>query len=77
MSKTLTAWLLGLGALALIVLIGAQAEHAPHFPRDGITIDSWPGFFELFGLAAGLGLVLVAKTLAVALKRKDTFYADD
>lgn len=75
--KLLTAWVIGGGVLALVALIDFQVEHHAHFARDGLTIDSLPGFSSVFGLAAGLALVLVAKVLAVALKRKDTFYADD
>lgn len=73
----LVAWIAGLGLLGAIVAVDFTAHHHAHFERDGITADGANGFFPMFGLACGLGLVIVAKVLAVALKRKDTFYADD
>lgn len=73
----LVAWIAGLGVLGVIVIVDFTAHHHAHFERDGITADGSHGFFPAFGLACGLGLVIVAKILAVALKRKDTFYADD
>jgi hypothetical protein len=76
-SKVITAWVVGGGALLLLAVIVFQVEHHAHFARDGLSIDALPEFFEVYGLACGLLLVLVAKVLAVALKRKDSFYADD
>lgn len=71
------AWTGGLLLLGIILVVDFNVHHHAHFERDGIEIDATPDFFELYGFACGLGLVIVAKILAVALKRKDTFYADD
>ncbi|MBK9976056.1 MAG: hypothetical protein IPP14_14885 [Planctomycetes bacterium] len=75
--KYLVAWLVGLGALVVIVVVDFATHHHASFERDEISIDTMPEFFPLFGLCAGMGMILLAKTLSVALKRKDTFYADD
>jgi hypothetical protein len=71
------AWLIGLGVLLVVLIIDWTTHHHANFESEGITIDTMTAFYPLFGFAGGLGLVILAKTLAIALKRKDTFYADD
>lgn len=75
--KPLAAWIVGLGVLAIVLFIDWSAHHHAPFERDGINVNALPGFYPLFGAGCALALVLAARTLAVALKRKDTFYADD
>ena len=71
------AWVTGLIVLLVVALLDLTVHHHAHFERDGIEIDTMPEFFPLYGFGAALALVLVAKTLAIGLKRKDTYYADD
>jgi len=70
-------WIGALVLLGIILVVDFNVHHHAHFAADGIEIDATPDFFEMYGFACGLLLVIVAKVLAVALKRKDTFYADD
>ena len=70
-------WAGGLFVLLIIVIIEAFIGHHAHFERDGITIDTVPEFFPIYGFTACLVLVIVSKTLSIALKRKDSYYADD
>ena len=63
--------------LAVVMLFELGIHHHAHFEEAGLKVDAAPWFFPLFGFAGSLALVIVAKTLAIALKRKDTFYADD
>ena len=68
--------------LALLLLDGLVSiwhiggHHHEHFEKDGITIDTWPEFYPLYGFLSCLVLVLVAKTLGLLLKRRDTYYHD-
>lgn len=63
--------------LAVVMLFELGIHHHAHFEETDLKIDAAPWFFPVFGFLGALGLVLLAKTLAIALKRKDTFYADD
>ncbi|MCA8918491.1 MAG: hypothetical protein KDB68_06515 [Planctomycetes bacterium] len=71
------AWVIGLLVLGAIVLVDLGVHHHAHFEKDNITFDTLPEFWPLYGFTAAFVLLIAAKTLAVALKRKDTFYADD
>ncbi|MCB9934063.1 MAG: hypothetical protein H6840_00080 [Planctomycetes bacterium] len=71
------AWIVGLLVLGVIILIDLGVHHHAHFEKDGLTFDTLPEFYPMFGFGAAFVLIIVAKTLAIALKRKDTFYADD
>ena len=71
------AWLSGLVILLVVALVDLGVHHHAHFARDGITIDTWPEFFPVFGFVSAFVFVLIAKTLAIAVKRKDSYYADD
>ena len=71
------AWLTGLGLLLVVALVDLTVHHHAHFERDGITIDTMPEFFPVFGFVTAFIFVLIAKTLSIALKRKDSYYADD
>jgi len=67
------------GALLLLatLLVGLAVHQHAHFEKSGLDFDTSPGFYPLFGFGGALLLILTAKTLAIALKRKDTYYADD
>ena len=71
------AWVIGLLVLGAIVLVDLGVHHHAHFEKDNITFDTLPEFWPLYGFTAAFVLLIAAKALAVALKRKDTFYADD
>ena len=71
------AWAVGLLVLGAIMLVDLGVHHHAHFEGDGLSFDTLPEFWPLYGFGATFVLLIVAKTLAVALKRKDTFYADD
>lgn len=70
-------WIIGLALLGLLIVVDLFVHHHAHFEHDGVTIDTMPLFYPLYGLGACVLLVLFSKTLAIALKRKDTYYADD
>lgn len=57
--------------LTLLVALDLVIDHHPHFGIDGTL-----GFSAWFGFGACVALVLVAKALAVWLKRPDTYYDD-
>lgn len=71
------AWLTGLAILIIIALVDLTVHHHAHFEGTEFVVDSMPEFYPMFGFLAAFLLILVAKTLAIALKRKDTYYADD
>lgn len=64
-------WRVFAGVLALTVLAEVLVHLHPHFGVDG-----WFGFHAWFGFLACVAMVLGAKALALALKRKDTYYDD-
>lgn len=57
--------------LALTVLAELLVHLHPHF-----GIDALFGFNAWFGFIACLAMIVVAKGLALVLKRPDTYYAD-
>jgi hypothetical protein len=65
----------GLAVLGLVLLFDVAAGHHPNFAWLDFDTALW--FFPLLGLLGTMFVVIVAKTLAIALKRKDTYYADD
>lgn len=58
-----------LGVLALTVVAGLFVPVHPHF-----EIESVFGFNAWFGLVACLAMIVVAKALAIVLKRPDSYY---
>lgn len=58
-----------LGVLALTVLVELGVALHPHF-----DVESLFGFHAWFGLAACAAMIVVAKGLALWLKRPDTYY---
>lgn len=70
-------WTIGLVILAVLLVVDWTVHHHAHFEKDGITIDTLPDFFPLFGFASCFFLVIFSKTLAINLKRKDSYYDDD
>ncbi len=62
-------WRLFLGALALTVGAELLVEPHPHFWIDGrFAFHAW------YGLLACAAMIVVAKLLGMALKRRDTYY---
>ncbi len=57
---------------ALLVVADAFYDKHPHF-----AVESWFGFFALFGFVFSVGLVLSAKELRRFLMRKEDYYDDD
>lgn len=64
-------------ALAVIMVIDLFVHHHAHFENDGITVDTLPLFYPLLGFIACFLTLVVGRTLAISLSRKDTYYADD
>ncbi|MCB1472168.1 MAG: hypothetical protein H6878_10075 [Rhodobiaceae bacterium] len=62
-------WGVLIGALAVMVLAEFVWHPHPHF-----ALDSAFGFGALYGLLCGVALIVVTKTFAVLVKRKDTYY---
>lgn len=62
-------WRAFLVVLALVVLAELLVPMHPHF-----TIEAVFGFHAWFGFGACAVMILVAKALALLLKRKDTYY---
>ena len=60
-----------LAVLALMVLLEVVVQLHPHF-----AIESVFGFNAWYGFGACTAMILVAKGLAVVLKRPDTYYSD-
>ena len=64
-------WIALIAFLTLLLAGGAAYPVHPHFWLDGTF-----GFAAWFGFGACVALVIVAKTLAIFLKRPDTYYDD-
>jgi len=64
-------WRVSIVVLALTVLAQLIVKIKGYF-----VIDGWFGFAALFGFLACLAMVLVAKFLAVFLKRDENYYND-
>jgi hypothetical protein len=67
----------GLALLGLVLLFDVASGHHATFESAGLDFDTALWFFPLFGLLGTLAVVIVAKTFAIGMKRKDTYYADD
>jgi hypothetical protein len=64
-------WIALFAALALLLVAGAVFPEHGYFGLDGTF-----GFAAWFGFGACVLLVVVAKALAIFLKRPDTYYDD-
>jgi hypothetical protein len=64
-------WRMFLGVLVLTVIVEALISLHPHF-----AIESAFGFYAWYGLIACAVMIVVAKTLALLLRRPDTYYED-
>ncbi len=64
-------WRLFLGALVLIVAIGALLPLHPYFGIEAVF-----GFYSWFGFVACAAMIVVAKGFALLLKRPDTYYRE-
>jgi hypothetical protein len=62
-------WVLGFGLLAITVLAQIWIPMHGHFGWD-----DWFGFYALFGFFSCVLMVVVAKALALWVKRPDTYY---
>ena len=65
-------WVVFIGILALTVLAGLLMHPHPAFGIDGSF-----GFYAWFGFFSCIAMIVVAKLLALLLKRKDTYYDGD
>jgi len=45
-----------------------------NFKKINFNIDGIIGFYPIFGFLACISLILIAKSMAVILKKKDTYY---
>ena len=66
--------LLWRGFLAVLVLLVA-AEFAVHL-HPAFAVESVFGFAAWFGFVSCAAMIIVAKGLALWLKRRDTYYGD-
>jgi len=76
--KLLRFFFIGCGiifALDLLFLIHILHKHSA-FEKGTFPIEHWPGFYCLYGLAACVVLVLIAKQLRKILMRAETYYED-
>lgn len=70
----------GLIALSILLVVDIAIEHPVRFVKGGLAkgemvhVESWPGFYAVYGFAASAAFVLVAKAIGPLLKRKDTYY---
>jgi len=60
-----------LGVLSLTVLAQLMVQLHPHF-----AVESVFGFYAWFGFFACAAMIIVAKALALLLKRPDSYYDD-
>jgi hypothetical protein len=65
-------WRVFLGVLALTVIAELAIALHPHF-----KIESLFGFNALYGFLACAAMIVVAKGLALLLKRPDRYYRED
>jgi hypothetical protein len=74
----------GLWVVCLLLLVGGEAllvwahhrDVAEGVAHHGFAFESWPGFYPLFGLAAYVTLVLLAKQLRPLVMRSEDYYDD-
>lgn len=64
-------WRAFLGVLALTVVAELFVPLHPHF-----EIESWFAFAAWYGFGTCILMIVVAKGLALMLKRRDTYYGD-
>ena len=65
-------WIVFVCILALTVLAGLFMH-----PHAAFGIDGSFGFYAWFGLVSCIAMIVVAKLLALLLKRKDSYYDGD
>ncbi len=64
-------WRYGIVMLAALALLDLFLEPHPYFGIDGTF-----GFYSWYGLLTCIAMIVVAKGLALFLKRPDTYYDD-
>lgn len=57
---------------AVLLLLDLFYEKHPHF-----SIESWFGFYGVFGFLVSFGLVLVAKEMRRAVGRREDYFGDE
>jgi len=62
-------WQILVAALAATVLAQLAVEAHPHF-----AVEAWFGFNALYGFLACAALILGAKALGLAIKRREDYY---
>jgi hypothetical protein len=65
-------WIAFAAVLALTVVAGFLVERHGYF-----GLDATPAFNAWYGFGACVAMILVARVLGVALKRRDDYYDDD
>jgi hypothetical protein len=65
-------WIGFVVTLAGTVALESLVDRHPHF-----TLDRLPAFNAVYGFLACAGLILVAKLIALPLKRPDTYYGNE
>lgn len=69
-------WALQILILVLALLPELFVHHHPHFAGQGFALDATLGFYAWYGFLACAGMIALAKTLGIFLKRPDTYYDD-
>ena len=60
-------------ALAVLCLILFLADFSYH-KHGHFAIEDWPGFYAVYGFVMFTGLIIVAKTLRIFIKRPENYY---
>jgi len=78
--KKIYRWLWVTCLLLLVVgegvLIWARSHAHDGAEHHGLAMESWPGFYSLYGFIACVALVIAAKELRKWLMRPEDYYGD-
>ena len=67
-------WIIQFSILLVAILPEFFMHHHASFEAQGIHLDASFGFYVWYGFLTCAAMVIVAKLLAVVLKRKDDYY---
>lgn len=68
------AWAAGIVILLILLSLELLLSHQAHFQYADVTIDTWPLFYPAYGFLSCFLLLVLARTVAIMLVRKDTYY---
>ncbi len=67
-------WIIQFSILLVAILPEFFMHHHASFEAQGIHLDASFGFYAWYGFLTCAAMIIVAKLLAVVLKRKDDYY---